>query len=169
MNARAVTGDVSDITANTVKLAGKLSEFPADAESGIVVSGVEGDENVRAGVRIAGTTAADFNVLASGLLPGTTYYYAAYLDLGAGVVYGETKSFTTPDKAFDVDNDLVLTVPDCTGEELYDTVRHMAECFKALMRCLRDSKKMKARAPARCPICTPPLAYGRAAVTVVRL
>lgn len=106
-NARAVTGDVSDITANTVKLAGKLSEFPSDAESGIVVSGVEGDENVRAGVRIAGTTAADFNVSASGLLPGTTYYYAAYLDLGAGVVYGETKSFTTPDKAFDVDNDLV--------------------------------------------------------------
>lgn len=40
---------------------------------------------------------------------------------------------------------MTLTVPDCTGEELYDTVRHMAECFKALMRCLRDSKKMKAR------------------------
>ena len=58
-------------------------------------------------IYMAGTTAADFNVLASGLLPGTTYYYAAYLDLGAGVVYGETKSFTTPDKAFDVDNDLV--------------------------------------------------------------
>ena len=40
---------------------------------------------------------------------------------------------------------MTLTVPDCTGDELYDTVRHMAECFKALIRCLRNSKKMKAR------------------------
>lgn len=40
---------------------------------------------------------------------------------------------------------MTLTVPDCTGEELYDTVRHMAECFKALIRCLKDSKKVKAR------------------------
>ena len=40
---------------------------------------------------------------------------------------------------------MTLTVPDCAGEELYDTVRHMAECFKALIRCLKDSKKVKAR------------------------
>lgn len=40
---------------------------------------------------------------------------------------------------------MTLTVPDCTGEELYDTVRHMAECFKALIRCLKGSKKVKAR------------------------
>lgn len=106
-NAKAITGAVSDITANTAKLAGQLSEFPDDAESGIVISGVGGDENVRAGVRIAGATAADFNITASGLLPNTTYYYTAYLDLGAGVVYGETKSFTTASQTFDVDNDLV--------------------------------------------------------------
>ena len=40
---------------------------------------------------------------------------------------------------------MTLTIPDCTGEELYDTVRHMAECFKALIRCLKGSKKVKAR------------------------
>jgi len=106
-DARAITGAASDLTANTAKLAGQLVDFPADAESGIIVSGVGDDEKVRAGVRIAGATAADFNVAARGLLPGTTYYYAAYLDLGPGVVYGEVKSFTTPNQTFDVDNDLV--------------------------------------------------------------
>ena len=106
-NAKAVTGSVSDVTANTAKLAGQLIDFPSDAESGIVISGVGGDENVRAGVRIVGATAADFNITASGLLPNTTYYYTAYLDLGAGVVYGETKSFTTSTQEFNVDEDLV--------------------------------------------------------------
>lgn len=106
-NAKAITGGVSNITANGATIDGKLSEFPADAESGIVISGVEGDEKVRAGVRIAGTTAADFSVDAKGMLPNTTYYYTAYLDLGAGVVYGETKSFTTAEQKFDANNDLV--------------------------------------------------------------
>ncbi len=31
-----------------------------------------------------------------GLLPGTTYYYTSYFELGDGYVYGDTKSFTTP-------------------------------------------------------------------------
>lgn len=106
-NAKAVTGGAADITANTAKLSAQLKDFPAEAKSGIVISGIGGDEKVRAGVRLEGATAADFNVSASGLLPGTTYYYAAYLDLGAGVVYGDVKSFTTPSQTFDVDNDLV--------------------------------------------------------------
>lgn len=106
-NAKAITGDVANITANGATIDGKLSEFPADAESGIVISSVEGDENVRAGVRVAGTTAAEFSVDAKGMLPNTTYYYAAYLDLGAGVVFGETKSFTTADKTFDANTELV--------------------------------------------------------------
>ncbi len=106
-NAKAVTGDATDITANSAKLNGRLSEYPADAEAGIVVSGIAGDENVRAGVRIAADAADSYTVAASGMLPNTTYYYAAYIDLGAGVVYGETKSLTTPSQTFDVDNDLV--------------------------------------------------------------
>ncbi|MDE5948426.1 MAG: lipocalin family protein [Prevotella sp.] len=106
-DAKAVTAGVTDITANTARLAGALDKFPAEAEAGIVVSGVAGDENVRAGVRIAGTTAADYNVTASGLLPSTTYYYAAYLDLGVGVVYGETRSFTTASRDFDVNQEFV--------------------------------------------------------------
>lgn len=106
-DAKAITAGATDITANTACLAATLDKFPAGAEAGIVVSGVAGDENVRAGVRIAGTTAAEYKVTATGMLPSTTYYYAAYLDLGAGVVYGETRSFTTAGQTFDVDNDLV--------------------------------------------------------------
>ena len=106
-DSKAITGDHKDLTANSVKLSGQIQKLPADAEVGIVVSGVAGDERVRAGVRIPGVLGSDYSVEALGLVPGTTYYYAAYLDLGQGVVYGETKEFTTPVKEFDVDNDLV--------------------------------------------------------------
>ena len=106
-DSKAVTGDYKDLTATTVKLSGQIQQLPADAEVGIVVSGVAGDERVRAGVRIPGVLGSDYSIDALGLIPGTTYYYAAYLDLGQGVVYGDTKEFTTPAKEFDVDNDLV--------------------------------------------------------------
>lgn len=106
-NARATTGDATGVGANKATLAGSLADFPADAESGIIVSGVEGTESVRGGVRIAATAQSDYTVEVKGLLPNTTYYYVAYLDLGAGVVYGEEKSFTTANHTFDLDNDLV--------------------------------------------------------------
>lgn len=109
-NAQAVTGVASDLTANTVNLSGSVSEAPTDAECGIILSGVEGTENVRAGVRIKSdglSSISSINVNALGLVPNTTYYYVAYLDLGNGVVYGEVKSFTTPAQTFDFDNDFV--------------------------------------------------------------
>ena len=106
-NARATTGDATQIGANKVTLAGSLIGFPADAEGGIIVSGIEGTENVRAGVRIATVPKESYTVDVEGLLANTTYYYVAYLDLGAGMVYGEEKSFTTTGHTFDLDNDLV--------------------------------------------------------------
>lgn len=106
-DTKAITGEYKDLTANSVKLVGKINNTPTDAESGIVLSGVAGDERVRAGVRIPGILGSDYEVEALGLLPAKTYYYAAYVDLGLGVVYGETKEFTTPAKEFDVDNELV--------------------------------------------------------------
>ena len=106
-NARATTGDATQIDANKVTLSGSLIGFPADAEGGIIVSGIEGTENVRAGVRIATVPKESYTVDVEGLLANTTYYYVAYLDLGAGMVYGEEKSFTTTGHTFDLDNDLV--------------------------------------------------------------
>ena len=48
-----------------------------------------------------------YSFVHEGLVPETQYYYAAYLNLGSGIVYGEVKSFTTPAYDFDLDNDLV--------------------------------------------------------------
>ena len=101
-NARATTGDATQIGANKVTLSGSLIGFPADAEGGIIVSGIEGTENVRAGVRIATVPKESYTVDVEGLLANTTYYYVAYLDLGAGMVYGEEKSFTTTGYTFDL-------------------------------------------------------------------
>lgn len=106
-NATAETGAAADLAANSVKLSATYSNAPADAECGILLSGVSGDENVRNGVRLTGATASQLSLAADGLLPATTYYYCAYIDLGNGQVYGEVKQFTTPSQTFDLDNDLV--------------------------------------------------------------
>lgn len=107
-DAKAITGEVKDLTANSAVLQGSLQLAPSEAASGIVISGKEGQENVRAGVRImASGINENYEIKAEGLLPNTTYHYTAYLDLGNGTVYGEERSFTTPDAEFNPDKDLV--------------------------------------------------------------
>lgn len=107
-DAKAITGDPKDLTANSVILTGKLEKAPQEATSGIVISGVEGSEKVRAGVRIVADGINDnYEIKAEGLLPNTTYHYTAYLDLGNGTVYGEDRTFTTAPADFNPDTDLV--------------------------------------------------------------
>ena len=107
-DAKAITGEVKDLTANSAVLQGSLQLAPSEAASGIVISGKEGQENVRAGVRIMASGINDnYEIKAEGLLPNTTYHYTAYLHLGNGTVYGEERSFTTPDAEFNPDEDLV--------------------------------------------------------------
>lgn len=107
-DARAITGEPKDLTANSVILTGKLEKAPQEATSGIVISGVEGSEKVRAGVRIVADGINDnYEIKAEGLLPNTTYHYTAYLDLGNGTVYGEDRTFTTAPADFNPDTDLV--------------------------------------------------------------
>lgn len=107
-DAKAITGEPKDLTANSVILTGKLEKAPQEATSGIVISGVEGSEKVRAGVRIVAVGINDnYEIKAEGLLPNTTYHYTAYLDLGNGTVYGEDRTFTTAPADFNPDTDLV--------------------------------------------------------------
>lgn len=107
-DARAITGEPKDLTANSVILTGKLEKAPQEATSGIVISGVEGSEKVRAGVHIVAAGINDnYEIKAEGLLPNTTYHYTAYLDLGNGTVYGEDRTFTTAPADFNPDTDLV--------------------------------------------------------------
>lgn len=107
-DAKAITGEVKDLTANSAVLQGSLQLAPSEAASGIVISGKEGQENVRAGVRIMASGINDnYEIKAEGLLPNTTYHYTAYLDLGNCTVYGQERSFTTPEAEFNPDEDLV--------------------------------------------------------------
>lgn len=107
-DAKAITGEPKDLTANSVILTGKLEKAPQEATSGIVISGAEGSEKVRAGVRIVAAGINDnYEIKAEGLLPNTTYHYTAYLDLGNGTVYGEDRTFTTASADFNPDTDLV--------------------------------------------------------------
>lgn len=107
-DAKAITGEPKDLTANSVILTGKLEKAPQEATSGIVISGAEGSEKVRAGVRIVAAGINDnYEIKAKGLLPNTTYHYTAYLDLGNGTVYGEDRTFTTAPADFNPDTDLV--------------------------------------------------------------
>ena len=107
-NAKATTGDVTDIDFATATMAGAVSQYPADATAGIVISTSSDQEAVRAGLRLAVNPLADsYSITQAGLLPNTHYYYAAYLDLGSGVVYGDVKDFVTAANDIDVDDEFV--------------------------------------------------------------
>lgn len=107
-DATVTTGDASNVDFADATLAGSASKYPADAKVGIVVAGVNNQEKVRAGLRIDVAELADnFSVTKQGFAPNTTYYYAAFLDLGAGIIYGDVKEFKTAESGFDVENDFV--------------------------------------------------------------
>ena len=107
-DATAVTGAATGIDYAEATLAGSISKYPADAVAGIVISTSNDEEDVRAGLRLTiDGLAENYEYTQEGLLPGTTYYYAAFLDLGAGVVYGEVKSFWTDAHDVNVDDEFV--------------------------------------------------------------
>ncbi len=87
-NAKTVTNDATNISYTK-------ATFSAD------FSGLEGLDSPEKGIKISIdkdniTNARDFEITTiSGLLPGTTYYYAAYVKVGDGYVFGETKELTT--------------------------------------------------------------------------
>lgn len=89
-DAAVVTMDATDVTATKATLNGQFS-------------GIDGldEETLVTGVKLARTaegvqagTACPAGVV-SGLLPATTYYYAAYAVVGGVEVYGETKTLAT--------------------------------------------------------------------------
>lgn len=106
-DAKAITGDATNVDFAQATLAGSASNYTANSTMGIVIAAQGGDEAVRAGLRMEVPQAASFNVTKTGLLPATKYYYAAYLDLGSGVVYGDVKEFTTAANDINVDDEFV--------------------------------------------------------------
>lgn len=107
-DAQAFTGGVSGVDYAEATMAGSISKYPEDAVCGIVISTSSEVEDVRAGLRLTmKQLSGDFSYTKKGLLPGANYYYAAFLDLGSGVVYGDVASFTTDMHAIDVDDEFV--------------------------------------------------------------
>ncbi len=107
-DAKAFTGEASDVAANTVTLSGSLEKAPADAKCGFILSGSDDLEEIRASLPFEANELSDeYTVNVKNLVPNTTYHYVAYLDLGAGKVYGEEKTFTTTEQNYDIVGDFV--------------------------------------------------------------
>lgn len=107
-NAKVVTKVADAVDYASAKLGGTLTDYPSDATCGVVISTSPDVETVRGGLIIENPTLSDaFTIERAGLLPNTQYYYAAYLNLGNGVVYGDVENFTTATYDFNLDNDLV--------------------------------------------------------------
>lgn len=87
-NIQVTTKEAADITSSK-------ATFAAD------ITGTDGVEAFESGVKLSlssdGITSGISRELSTvgGLLPGTTYYYAAFAKVGDGYVYGETKTFTS--------------------------------------------------------------------------
>ena len=89
-DATVATLEATGITATKATLKGQYA-------------GVDGldEESLTTGVRLAQTAEGVTSGVSyatgqvSGLLPGTTYYYAAYAVVGGETLYGDTRSFTT--------------------------------------------------------------------------
>jgi len=108
-NAKAITegADYVDFTGAT--LSGSIQDYPDNAvEAGFVITTTPTMEAVRSGLRLSMNGIPEhFSKSAYGLLPATTYYYAAFLDLGSGVVYGDVQSFSTSENNINVDEEFV--------------------------------------------------------------
>lgn len=109
-DAVVTTKDAAALSDIVATLGASVSGAPAGATFGIVIApaSVEEEEDVRAGLVVPADAAGDdFTVTMSGLVPSTSYKYAGYADLGAGVIYGDVKTFTTSESTIDVNDDLV--------------------------------------------------------------
>ncbi len=107
-DAKVTTRPATAIDYATATLGGTIADYPDNATCGIVISTSSDVEDVRGGLIIENTGLSnDFTIAHTGLLPNTQYYYAAYLDLGNGVLYGEVETFTTTAYDFDLNNDLI--------------------------------------------------------------
>lgn len=107
-DAKISTADASSVDRFEAILGGSIVDYPASATCGVVIASSSNEEDVRAGLAVqASELSAGFALTQKGLLPNKTYYYAAYLNLGAGVIYGDVKSFTTKEHEINVNDDFV--------------------------------------------------------------
>ena len=97
-----VDAQVNAVAVDGITAVKAVISASASAIDGVPVEPVAGAklalsaDGVKDGFNVTGTVnGGAVSVPVAGLLPSTTYYYAPYVKLGDGVVFGETKSFTT--------------------------------------------------------------------------
>ena len=102
-DASVVTEDAKDVTGAKASLGGTASNTGnvSGLSCGFRVSTDPDLVKVGYDVGVGALTSSSFQNDLSGLLPNTTYYYIAYVNLGTGYAYGEPKSFTTGDVQFE--------------------------------------------------------------------
>lgn len=102
-DADVATQAASDITACSATLNGQaqgISDILAATSVGFKYA-LSANE-VPTGVDVAlGETANSFSAKVPSLLPGTTYYYAAYTKVGDGFILGNIQSFTTSEQSME--------------------------------------------------------------------
>ncbi|MBO7590984.1 MAG: hypothetical protein J6T05_05255 [Prevotella sp.] len=102
-DADVATQAASDITACSATLNGQaqgISDILASTSVGFKYALSAND--VPTGVDVAlDESAGSFSVNTKSLLPGTTYYYAAYTKVGDGFILGNIQSFTTANQSME--------------------------------------------------------------------
>ncbi|WP_289158300.1 hypothetical protein [uncultured Muribaculum sp.] len=97
VDAKVNAPAVDNVTAAKATVSATVSAIdgvPVEPAAGVKLALVA--DEVKNGFNVGGTIQnGAISVPVAGLLPSTTYYYAPYVKLGDGVVFGETKSFTT--------------------------------------------------------------------------
>ncbi len=96
-DAAVATADAANVSACKATISGQatgVDEIVANTEVGFKYALSASDVQNGTDIAIA-EPSTSFTTSVAGLLPETTYYYAAYSKVGDGYVYGETKSFTT--------------------------------------------------------------------------
>ena len=96
-DADVATSAATDITACTAVMNGQAHGIDDIlAASSVGFKYALSADGVPTGVEVSiNETASSFSVKVPSLLPGTTYYYAAYTKVGDGFILGNTQSFTT--------------------------------------------------------------------------
>lgn len=103
-DATIAAAEASNITSVSAAIGGvastssdKINAGATEVEYGVKIATSE--DGIAEGREYAVTSGeTSFSQDVNGLLPGTTYYYAAYFKLGDGLVYSDVKHFTTAAK-----------------------------------------------------------------------
>lgn len=117
------TGQATDITYTGATLSGTIQRNANTivAECGILISQSR-DMTSYTKLKASASSSASFAVNATGLTPGTTYYYCAYASSGYSEVRGEVNHFITPEGTSPLFGNVEITTNDGRSATITATI-----------------------------------------------